>query len=77
MAKTYNFEGHLTADRSIQIPADIASQLPEGAEVHVTVMLASEAEDEFWLRMSAERFAAAYSDDEPSYDALLNDPEPR
>ena len=77
MAKTYNFEGRLAADGSIQIPPEIAGQLPKDAEVHVMMILASDTEDEDWRRLSAERFFAAYDEQDSIYDDLLNETEPR
>ena len=76
MAKTYTFDGQISAVGSIQIPAEITGQLPDGAELHVVLMLASNEEDEGWRRLTAERFFAAYDDQDAIYEELLNDPEP-
>ena len=45
--------------------------------MHVLVTLASESENEFWHRLSAAGFDAAFSDEDALYDDLLNDTEPR
>ena len=77
MATTFNFDGRLSPDGSIQLPAEIAGQLPKGVELHVVVMLASSEEDEAWRRLSAERFFAAYDEQDAIYEELLHDIETR
>jgi hypothetical protein len=74
--KALEFEGRLEETNRIQVPANVAQQIPEGAAVRVIVLFDS-GEDEAWRQLSLERFAASYTEEDSVYEQLLDGPSPR
>ena len=70
--KAFEFDSRL-AKNEIQIPPDLASQIPEGSDVRVILLLRS-GEEEAWRRQSLSSFAAAYADEDAIYEDLLDEP---
>jgi hypothetical protein len=73
--KALEFQSRLERENQIQVPPDLARQIPEGSAVRVIVLFDS-GDDENWRQLSLERFSAAYADEDAVYDELLNGPAP-
>ncbi len=74
--KAVEFEGRLANDGQIQLPPDVARQIPEGSDVRV-ILLFGANEDEDWRQLSLRRFAEAYSEEDAGYEKLLDGSAPR
>jgi len=70
--KAFEVESRLTKNE-IQIPPDLASQIPDGSEVRVILLLRSR-EEETWGQQSLDSFATAYADEDAIYEGLINEP---
>jgi hypothetical protein len=76
--KALEFEGRLTHKDQIQLPADVAQQIPEGSAVRVILLLdSSHGEDQTWRQVSLERFSAAYTEEDSVYESLIHGPASR
>lgn len=69
--KALDFEGRLEQNNRIQVPADLARQIPEGSAVRV-ILLFDAADDENWRRLGLERLSAAYAEEDSVYEQLLD-----
>jgi len=65
--KAVEFESRVTSGDSIQIPPEIAGELPEGSQVRV-ILLWVGSEEEDWHRLSREHFASAYAPEDSVYE---------
>lgn len=71
--KALEFESWLADGDKIQLPQEVAKQIPEGSAARVILLL--EPEDEAnWRRLSAERFADAYAEEDAVYEKLIDGP---
>lgn len=69
------FDSRLAASDKIEIPPDVASQLPAGANVRVIVMWETAEEEEAeWRRFSMDRFASHYAPEDAIYEKLNERP---
>ena len=71
--KAFEFDARLVKN-VIPIPPDLASQIPEGSEARVIILLLRAGEDETWRQGSLGSFAAAYADEDAVYESLIDDP---
>ena len=73
--KAVEFEGTVTPNGQIAIPAAIAEQLPPGEPLHVVLQwdVASD-EDCVWRTQGRQRFEAAYAPEDAIYDQLNDEP---
>lgn len=67
--KAFEFHGHPTSDGSIQLPADVVSQLDPAREVKVIVLVPDD-EDRAWTRFGMDQFAKGYAPTDNIYDDL-------
>jgi|KBSMisStandDraft_5_1062788.scaffolds.fasta_scaffold1244154_2 hypothetical protein len=74
--KALEFESRLANKDQIQLPPDVAKQIPEGSAVRV-ILLFDSGEDETWRQLSLERFSAAYADEDAVYENLIHGPASR
>ena len=74
--KALEFEGRLANTNQIQLPPDVARQIPEGSDVRV-ILLFGANEDEDWRQLSLQRFSAAYAEEDAGYERLLDGPPTR
>lgn len=74
--KAVEFEGQLTSGDQIQVPPDVAHELPAGSHVRVILLWESGEEDD-WRRLSQERFASAYAPEDSVYEKLIDEPPSR
>lgn len=76
--KVLEFEGRLTQKDQIQLPLDVAQQIPEGSAVRVILLLDSnQSDDERWRQLTLERFSAAYAEEDSVYESLIHGPASR
>jgi hypothetical protein len=76
--KAVEFASRLDANDRIEIPPEVANQLPAGSDIRVIVLWDSnEDEDEAWRLAGMQSFAAAYAPEDSIYDELLHEPPPR
>jgi hypothetical protein len=68
------FEGTVTPNGQIAIPAEIVEQLPPGESLHVVLQwdLAAD-EDGVWRAQGRQRFEAAYAPEDAVYDQLMDE----
>lgn len=74
--KAVEFDGTLSGSGQIQVPPDVARELPAGSRVRV-ILLWQGDQDEAWNRKTRERFVAAYAPVDSIYDELIDDPPTR
>ena len=75
--KALEFEGRLANRDHIQLPHDVADQIPEGAMIRVILLIRPDTgsrEDDSWNRFSRDRFGASYIDEDAVYEGLMNEP---
>ena len=76
--KAVEFEGTVTPNGQIAIPAEIARQLPRRESLHVVLQWDAAAdEDGFWRAQGRQRFEAAYAPEDAVYDQLMDEPPTR
>jgi hypothetical protein len=76
--KAVEFEGTVTPNGQIAIPAERAGQLPPGERLHVVLQWnAAVNEDEAWRIQGRQRFEAAYAPEDAIYDQLMDETQPR
>ena len=68
--KVLEFQARIPFDGVLQLPADIAAQIPGDASVRVVLMVGDSCEDEDWKRLTADRFLAGCSSSDDIYDSL-------
>jgi hypothetical protein len=72
--KAVEFDGTVTPDGRIAIPAEIAGQLSPGEPLHVVLRWDSDhAEDAVWRAQGRERFEAAYAPEDDVYNQLIDE----
>jgi hypothetical protein len=65
------FEGKVTPNGQIAVPAEIAEKLPLGKSLHVLLQWdAAPDEDGVWRAQGRQRFEAAYAPEDSVYDQL-------
>jgi hypothetical protein len=70
------FDAQLTSGDRIQVPLEVARELPESARIRV-ILLWETGEDEEWRKLTSERFAAAYAPEDSVYEQLIDEPPSR
>jgi len=72
--KAVEFEGTLSANGEIAVPAEIAAQLPPGEPLHIVLRWDAAADgDGIWRAMGRQRFEAAYAPADDVYDQLMDE----
>jgi len=74
--KAIEFECRLTEEATIQIPPEVASELPADSPLRI-ILLWDSSEDLEWRDLGEERFAAAYAPEDAVYERLIDAPPPR
>jgi hypothetical protein len=75
--KTADFKAALTSNGQIEVPPEIASQVPPGAQVQVILGWELSPDEVAWRAVGKRRFEAAYSPEDSIYDELIDDPSTR
>jgi hypothetical protein len=72
--KVVEFEGTVTPNGQIALPAEIAGQFLPGESLHVVLQWnASTEDDRVWRAQGRERFEAAYAPEDCIYDQLMDE----
>jgi hypothetical protein len=72
--KAVEFEGTVTPNGQIAVPAEIAGQLPPGEPLHIVLRWDAVAdEDGVWRTQGRQRFEAAYAPEDDVYDQLMDE----
>jgi hypothetical protein len=69
--KPIEFQAELNGSRVLQIPAEIASKLPDHGTATVVVVVDGEADDKAWRQAAREQFMRDDSKADASYDRYL------
>lgn len=75
--KTVDFKGTLSANGQIDVPPEIASQVPKGEEVQVLLLWGPMDDEGEWRAAGRARFESAYCLDDSVYEQLIHDPSTR
>ena len=68
--KALEFETTLSEGATLQVPENLAGQIPREEAVRVIVLLPEHAEDEDWQRLASEQLLSGYSESDSIYDAV-------
>ena len=68
--KAVEFRSRMKADESLEVPRDLAAQIPKDQTVQVIVLLPEDSEDSEWQRATVEQFLRGYGESDSIYDAL-------
>jgi hypothetical protein len=71
--KAVDFEGTITANGQIAVPAEIAGQLPPGESLHVVLRWDRGDEDDAWRTEGRRRFEAAYAPEDAIFEQLMDE----
>ena len=73
--KAVEFEGTVTPNGQIAVPAEIAGQLPPGEPLQIVLRWDHPAADEdgVWRTEGRQRFEAAYAPEDDVYDQLMDE----
>lgn len=72
--KAVEFEGTVTPNGHIAVPAEIAEQLPPGEPLDIVLRWDAAAdEDRVWRAQGRERFEAAYAPEDAVYEQLMDE----
>jgi hypothetical protein len=74
--KALEFESQVANNNRIELPPEVAQQIPRGSPVRV-ILLFESGEDESWRQLGSERFAAAYCEEDAGYEKLIDAPAAR
>ena len=66
----WEFQSHLTPNKTIAVPQDVASQLQPSESVRVVLVTGENGDDADWKRMTAEQFLKGYASSDDIYDQL-------
>jgi hypothetical protein len=66
---TWQFQTQVNADRTVNLPPDVAAHLGANEPVHV-VLITGDPEESDWRRLTAEQFLAGYGPGDEIYDRL-------
>ena len=69
--KVVEFQGSVAANGQIEVPAQLANQIPAGEPVQVVVMWGTADADDAWKMQARQRFEAAYASDDSVFDQLI------
>ena len=68
--KAVEFLTQVGANNALEVPPEVAAQLPRGQSVRVIVLMPETDEDQEWSRLTAEQFLAGYDESDAIYDRL-------
>jgi len=71
--KTADFTSELAPNGQIQVPPEIAAQVPAGKQIHVVLWWGIPEDDAAWQAAGRSRFEAAYAADDSVYESLINE----
>ena len=68
--KTVEFESHLTAEKTLPVPSEVAAELEPEQSIRVILVLPGNAEDRDWTKLTTEQFLQGYAETDALYDDL-------
>lgn len=68
--KALEFRAPVNPDSTLTIPAEIATQLPQGVAVRVLLLLPEDADNKEWADLTATQFLQGYSEIDSIYNQL-------
>jgi hypothetical protein len=68
--KALEFRARVSANKTLDVPAEIAEQTPPEQAVQVIVLIPEAPEDREWAHLTTERFLAGYAEGDAIYDHL-------
>ena len=74
--KAVEFDSTLSTGAHIQVPPNVARELPPGSPVCV-ILLWDGDQGETWNKKTRERFGAAYAPEDSIYEKLIEEPPAR
>ena len=75
--KALEFRGSVAANGQINVPPQIAEQIPRGEQLQVVVMWGSSDIDEAWKAQGRQSFEASYALEDSVYEQLIDEPSTR
>ncbi len=72
--ETADFRGEMRPDGKIEVPPEIASQIPAGEKVAVLLTWGCCEEERAWQEAGLRCFESAYAPDDSVYKQLIHDP---
>lgn len=70
--RTLEFKSSVTTNGQINVPPQIAQQIPEGEQLQIVVMWGSSDIDDAWKAQGRQRFEAAYAPEDSVYEQLID-----
>ncbi len=67
---SWQFQGELSSDQTLRVPAEIAESLSLGQKLFVVLATADQGEDADWRRLTLEQFLDGYGPGDAIYDEL-------
>jgi hypothetical protein len=68
--KALEFVTYVNPDQTLQVPPELAEQLPALGMVRVLVLVADAVDEKDWREAAEEAFLAGYAETDASYDPL-------
>ena len=68
--KALEFESRLSDEANLNVPEDLAGQIPREEAVRVIVLLPEGAQDQDWQRLTSEQLLSGYSESDSIYDVV-------
>ena len=68
--KTLEFESHLTAEKTLPVPSEVALELQPEQSLRVILILPGDDEDQDWAKLTTEQFLQGYAETDALYDDL-------
>ena len=71
--KALEFKGSVAENGQINVPPQIARQIPQGEELHVVLLWGPTTMDDAWKDLGRQRFEASYAPEDSVYEQLIDD----
>lgn len=71
--KAVEFDSRITPRGEIEIPSELAGEIPAGERLRVVVMWQPSGADSAWRAAGRERFESAYCPEDAVYEHLIDD----
>jgi hypothetical protein len=71
--KAVEFESTVAPDGHLNVPPEVANEIPAGEQVRVVVMWEASDGDAAWRDAGRSRFEAAYAPEDTVYEQLIDD----
>ena len=75
--KTADFTCELTPNGQIDVPPEIAAQVPRGEQIQVVLRWGDSEDDASWRMAGRRQFESAYAADDSIYELLIDEPSTR